>query len=170
MSYWNTKGDLFKGHTDSVQMLTNAIGNTYICHIRSKVVHIYDVERGWSGANEHYTQQNSNQSPTNKWPGYLLGRQLAFSSKARRLRYPKQGSMVSVGSVLKLHTRPQCLRTKAFQHLEDEQHKRNNQTCCLLLDYICKPVLESADENVYLSEKKRNIRFKKKTVLKMGLP
>jgi hypothetical protein len=24
----------------------------------------------------------------------------------------------------------------------------------------CKPVLESADENVYLSEKKRNIRFK----------
>jgi hypothetical protein len=26
----------------------------------SKVVHIYDVERGWSGANEHYTQQNSN--------------------------------------------------------------------------------------------------------------
>jgi hypothetical protein len=27
---------------------------------RSKVVHIYDVERGWSGANEHNTQQNSN--------------------------------------------------------------------------------------------------------------
>jgi hypothetical protein len=26
----------------------------------SKVVHIYDVERGWSGVNEHYTQQNSN--------------------------------------------------------------------------------------------------------------
>jgi hypothetical protein len=25
----------------------------------SKVVHIYDVERGWSGANEHYTKQNS---------------------------------------------------------------------------------------------------------------
>jgi hypothetical protein len=25
----------------------------------SKVVHIYDVERGWSRANEHYTQQNS---------------------------------------------------------------------------------------------------------------
>jgi hypothetical protein len=23
---------------------------------RSKVVHIYDVERGWSGANEHDTQ------------------------------------------------------------------------------------------------------------------
>jgi hypothetical protein len=27
---------------------------------RSKVVHIYDVERGWSGANEHYTQLNTN--------------------------------------------------------------------------------------------------------------
>jgi hypothetical protein len=26
----------------------------------SKVVHIIDVERGWSGANEHYTQLNSN--------------------------------------------------------------------------------------------------------------
>jgi hypothetical protein len=26
----------------------------------SKVVHIYDAERGWSGANEHYTQQNRN--------------------------------------------------------------------------------------------------------------
>jgi hypothetical protein len=25
----------------------------------SKVVHIYDLERGWSSANEHYTQQNS---------------------------------------------------------------------------------------------------------------
>jgi hypothetical protein len=25
----------------------------------SKVVHIIDVERGWSGANEHYTQLNS---------------------------------------------------------------------------------------------------------------
>jgi hypothetical protein len=27
---------------------------------RRKVVHIYDVERGWSGANEHFTKQNSN--------------------------------------------------------------------------------------------------------------
>jgi hypothetical protein len=24
---------------------------------RRKVVHIYDVERGWSGANEHFTKQ-----------------------------------------------------------------------------------------------------------------
>jgi hypothetical protein len=24
---------------------------------RSKVVHIYDVERGWSGPNEHYTNR-----------------------------------------------------------------------------------------------------------------
>jgi hypothetical protein len=26
----------------------------------SRVVHNYVVERGWSGANEHYTQYNSN--------------------------------------------------------------------------------------------------------------
>jgi hypothetical protein len=29
----------------------------YIPIYRKKVVHIYNVERGWSGANEHFTQQ-----------------------------------------------------------------------------------------------------------------
>jgi hypothetical protein len=43
-------------------------------------------------------------------------------------------------------------------------------TRCLLVGYECKPVLKSADENVYLSEKERNIGFKKKTVFKIRLP
>jgi hypothetical protein len=42
-------------------------------------------------------------------------------------------------------------------------------TRCLLLGYYCKPVLESADENVYYSEKERHIGFNKKTVFKIGL-
>jgi hypothetical protein len=81
----------------------------------SKVVHIVDVERGWCGANEHYTQQNSNidysnenvvkaenpiyigclfviPSQTNKCPVHLLGRQLAFCSKAWCLRVSKTES------------------------------------------------------------------------------
>jgi hypothetical protein len=33
----------------------------------------------------------------------------------------------------------------------------------------CKPVLESADENFYLSEKEGHIRYKQKTVFKIGL-
>jgi hypothetical protein len=40
----------------------------------------------------------------------------------------------------------------------------------LLLGYQCKPVLESADENVDNSKKERHIGFKKKTVFKIGLP
>jgi hypothetical protein len=44
------------------------------------------------------------------------------------------------------------------------------EKCCLLLSYKGKPVLESADDIVYNSRKKRNMWFNKKTVFKTGLP
>jgi hypothetical protein len=68
------------------------------------------VERGWSGANEHYT-----------------------SEKERNIRFKK----------------------KLFSKLDYLE-------IGLLLGYYCKLVLESADENVYLREKERITRFKKK--------
>jgi hypothetical protein len=95
------------------------------------------VERGWSGANEHYTQQNSN---------------IDYSIVFKKMFTTAKRSAIS------------DLRKELFSKWD---YLEKYTLHCLLLGYYCKPVLESADENVYFSKTKRHMGFKKKTVDRM---